>query len=248
MDLKPCADAAGDHHVLFTTQEPSDHWKCENLKFAKFWHNPENSEIHCEIEPPGEGEDDLAYIRMSQSLFFIFNPALHNGGLPLHAALLELQGKAVAIAAPGHTGKTTCSQRVPAPWKAMADDLCLVVPDQAGAYATHPFPTWSRFFWGQSCDDRWTVERNVPLHAVFFLEQSASDEVVRVGAGEAAAGVACSADQILRIYYRHMNADNARAQRKQVFENACTLVGRVPTYRLRATLTGRFWEEIEAVL
>jgi len=215
---------------------------------VKFWYHPEKREIQCEVTHSGDEDEVLAFIRMSQSLFFIFNSAIRNGGIPLHAALLEVEGKAVAIAAPGNTGKTTCATRVPAPWRAMSDDLCLVVPDHHGTYVAHPFPTWSRYFWGQVCDDRWAVEQSVPLHAIFFLEQATSDGVVSTGAGEAAAGIAYSADQILRVFYRRLASDRARDYREKVFENACILAGTIPAYRLRATLDGRFWEAIEAVV
>ncbi|KAF1078138.1 hypothetical protein MKMG_00944 [Methanogenium sp. MK-MG] len=248
MGLEPCTAPSVCHHLHFATQKPPADWKYDDLRSVTFWYHPEKNDIHCEMEPPDDVTDVLAHIKMSQSLFFIFNSALLHGGMPLHAALLEYEGKAVAIAAPGGTGKTTCAGRVPAPWRALADDLCLVVPDPSGGYAIHPLPTWSRFFYGEPCDDRWTVEQNVLLHGIFFLEQAESDGVVPVGTGEAAAGIAGAADQMMRIFYRRMETDRGRALRRQVFENACGMAGSMPAYKLRATLDGRFWEEIEAVL
>ena len=39
-----------------------------------------------------------------------------------------------------------------------------------------------------------------------------------------------------------------RRVRARIFENACSLAASVPVYRLRLSLTGRFWENIEEVL
>jgi hypothetical protein len=44
----------------------------------------------------------------------------------------------------------------------------------------------------------------------------------------------------------HRTAD--KAGNKIIFENICHLAKAVPSYRLSATLEGRFWEEIEKVI
>jgi SynChlorMet cassette protein ScmC len=248
LGLEPGSVPPGCRRLHFVTRRPSADWKSDNLRLVTFWYHPETSDIYGEMEPPDDVEDVLAHIRMSQALFFLFHAALLHGGMPLHAAVLEYEGRAVAIAAPGGTGKTTCAERVPAPWKARADDLCLVVPTPSNGYAVHPLPTWSRFFWGEPCDDRWTVTQGVPLHAIFFLEQADADGVRPVGIGEATAGITGAANQMMRTFYRRMETDRSRTLRRQVFENACNMAGNIPAYQLRATLDGRFWEEIEAVL
>ncbi|WP_157199778.1 hypothetical protein [Methanogenium cariaci] len=67
--------------------------------------------------------------------------------------------------------------------------------------------------------------------------------------GEATAGITGAANQMMRTFYRRMETDRSRTLRRQVFENACNMAGgNIPAYQLRATLDGRFWEEIEAVL
>jgi hypothetical protein len=40
----------------------------------------------------------------------------------------------------------------------------------------------------------------------------------------------------------------AQELRRAMFANACALVGQIPTFHLRVSLTGSFWEKIEAVL
>jgi len=55
---------------------------------------------------------------------------------------------AVAALLTAHSGggKTTASNRLPAPWVALCDDTALIVRDDAGAYWVHPMPTWSHIF------------------------------------------------------------------------------------------------------
>lgn len=248
LGLLPCNNPIACHRLHFTSREPDNCWKCEELRNIRLFYSPEGNEIRCVMEPAEIGEELIPYIKMSQSLFPIFRYALFGGGLPLHAALLERDGNAVAIAAAGDTGKTTCAKRIPPPWNALSDDLCLILPDNSGRFAAHPFPTWSRYFQEPSCNESWKIEENKPLNAIFFLEQADIDNVSSMGKGEAAVGVTYSADQILGSFFFRLNKNDVRRYRRQVFENACGLAQKIPAYRLKATLDGRFWNHMEAVL
>ena len=80
---------------------------------------------------------------MSFGVHAVHWESLYRGGLPFHATLLEYQGQGIILAAPGGTGKSTCSRRVPPPWRACCDDEVLVVKSPDGRYLAHPFPTWT---------------------------------------------------------------------------------------------------------
>jgi SynChlorMet cassette protein ScmC len=199
----------------------------------------------CEL---GEGDWDGADVnRMVQILYPLYNQIQKLGGMPLHAALAERKGEGFAIAAPGGTGKSTCSRRLPQFWNSLCDDETLIVRNKDGLYNAHPFPTWSEHFRHKSSKS-WKVQYHVPLKAIFILEQSEIDEVKPIGQGEAASFLYYSASQILMRSWVFLDFSEKSAAKKTAFENACQMAKSVPVYLLRASLTGRFWEHIEEVL
>ena len=96
--------------------------------------------------------DDGHYVQLIQLSMVIAREAQSLGGVLLHGALAERDGIGVILAAPGGTGKTTASERLPSPWQSLCDDVTLVVRDTKGNYCAHPWPTWSRFF-GEEAGD-----------------------------------------------------------------------------------------------
>ncbi len=183
---------------------------------------------------------------MRHLLLPLYLDTLDHGGLPVHAALVERDGRGILLAGRSGIGKSTCCRRLPLPWRGLADDLALVIRDSSGRYRAHPLPTWSAVRSG--FEGTWDVSRSVPLEAVFFLDQSGSDEVVPVGRGAAAVGCSQSANEVLRsvgpfrLDGRQLNVGS------RVFENAADLFLALPAFQLRVSLTGRFWEKIDEVL
>jgi hypothetical protein len=153
----------------------------------------------------------------------------------------------IILAGPGDVGKTTASQRLPPPWRALCDDTTVVVSDAQGMYWAHPWPTWSRFF-SDGPGGSWDVQRAVPLKGVFFLEQSPGDWVEPVGVGHAVARLASSAQQVSHLMTRGLKQKQRRALHLERFENVCRLAQAVPAYLLHVSLTGTFWQEMERVI
>jgi SynChlorMet cassette protein ScmC len=224
---------------------PSEGWKAYYLPSLRFWVHPDVPNIVCEMA--GDCSHELEIVQMGQSLCPIYFRAMKSGGLPFHAALVERKGKGVLIAAPGGTGKSTCCRRIPRPWRALSDDLSLVVADKNGSCRAHPFPTWSDYLWRRS-EPTWDVQRHLPLTAIFFLEQGTKDETAPIGKGEAAACIIESASQICLSFWRDLAPGERRTMKKMIFDNACGLARSIPAFRLRASIDGRFWEEMEAVV
>jgi SynChlorMet cassette protein ScmC len=113
------------------------------------------------------------------------------GGVLLHSALAALppaigggERGGVILAAHSGAGKTTASNRLPAPWASLCDDTTLIVRDGAGAYWAHPLPTWSHIFLEQKICS-WDTASAVPLRAIFLLRQGEMDRVTPVGAAHA---------------------------------------------------------------
>ena len=220
-------------------------WTVYAANTIRIWFHNTIPDIICEVKSTDSHE--IKYITMWNAIHPIYQRSLSNGGLPFHASFAELEGKGVLFAAPGDTGKTTCCRRLPDYWNPLSDDEVLVVPNGQKEYRAHPFPTWSDYLWKRS-SNTWDVQYSVPLAAVFFLEQGETDEVIPLGAGEAAVHISESANQVYQKYWRSSSPEEKRKSRQQIFDNACEITKRVPTFRLRATLHGRFWEEVENAL
>jgi SynChlorMet cassette protein ScmC len=199
----------------------------------------------CEI-----GDMDLPEVelfKMVQSVFPVYMRILSQGGLPLHAALIEREGTGIAISAPGGTGKSTCARRIPLPWQALGDDELLIVRDKKGVYHAHPFPTWSR------CNtlevgETWNVQGHVPISAIFFLRQSQKDEVNLLSYSQAAVLIyKLSLSVFLRIL-GSVDKDEGTIIKKLIFKNACDIAEKIHAFILEASLNGKFWEAIDRAL
>jgi len=225
---------------------PREGWQAHRLPAIHLWYHRDVPDVICEYGH--EESHELDILRKSLALYPIFERAQSSGGLPFHAGLVERDGKGILLAASGNTGKSTCCRRLYSPWHPLCDDETLVVRDDLKRYFAHPFPTWSDHLWRNS-EQTWNVEENILLSAIFFLEQAEeTEEVSRMGQGEAAVTINQSAEQVCYRFWNNLNNEELRARRKKVFENACELAGSIPAFRLQVSLKGRFWEKIEAVL
>ncbi|MCX5834370.1 MAG: SynChlorMet cassette protein ScmC [Deltaproteobacteria bacterium] len=224
---------------------PKTGWSQQDFIEVRCWRHHDVADIICDIGD--EDSPEIEFSKMRFLLFLIYQQVQHNGGLPLHAALVERNGRGVVISAPGGTGKSTCCLRIPPPWRALCDDETVIVKGKGAEFITHPFPTWSRFLSGRSTTT-WEVQKQIPLAAIFFLEQSAVDEVVPLGDGEAAALLTKAIAEFWTYLWIAHYGEERIPFRARVFENACELAKTIPAYRLKASLDGRFWEKMEEVL
>jgi SynChlorMet cassette protein ScmC len=239
--------------------EPPHHGIARRLLVRVDAHNPEVSRAtgHAPVpfEDDGSGvcvlrsftHSDGLYIQLMELSLIFAHDAQTRGGVLLHGALAEKDGIGVILAAPGGTGKTTASGRLPAPWRSLCDDATLVVRDSQGNYRAHPWPTWSRFLWGES-GGAWDVQNAVLLKGVFFLAQTVEDRVERVGPGHAVSLLVECAGQTSQLMARGLSKEETRALNLERFDNLCALARVVPTHVLHISLTGAFWQEIERML
>jgi len=224
---------------------PKSGWKERKFPAIKIWNHHSVPDMICEVGHEKVYELDI--LRMYMALYPVFEMVQYSGGLPLHAALVERDGMGMLLSASGDTGKSTCCGRLRSPWKPLCDDETLVVRDDQKQYLAHPFPTWSEHLWRRSTQT-WNVERHVSLSAIFFLEQAEADRVVSIGSGEATVLINHSAMQICHQYWHKLKSEEIRNLRKKLFENACELARSIPAFKLRVSLEGCFWEEMEKVL
>ena len=258
MELEP-HDEEGDE-LLFCFQDECDviktqgnmkcgfsenGWRNISAQNVRYCFHDKISDVWCEVDHHPHNE--IRYGIMSNLLRPVCHRIVDHGGLPLHTALVERDGKGFLLAGSGNTGKSTCCSRIPAPWNPLCDDETLVLLDKETIYRAHPFPTWSEYTTKRS-EKTWDVQYSVPLSAVFILKQSETDEVEPIGKGEAAIVINQAAAQSTGYFWKRMDRECQRNVRNRVFKNACDLVKTVPVFRLHASLHGRFWEEMEKVI
>lgn len=205
----------------------------------------DNGVITCAVAPPYNA--DITAIQMMSIASLIALDTEHRGGVLLHGALAEWDGRGVILAGPGDVGKTTASQRLHAPWRSLCDDTTLVVRDKQGIYWAHPWPTWSRFMFGGT-GGSWNVQHAVPLRGIFFLNQAEEDQIEAVNIAQAICLMVESTEQASLYISRRMEEDDLRELRLRRFDSICALAQTVSCYTLRLSLTGAFWREIEAVI
>ena len=250
MELKSCKPSGSPKIILakegtLKAKLKTD-WKMRDLGLVKLWSNKKTLDVICENKCEHD-DPALDYIKIYLSLYPVYKRAQDEGGIPLHAALVEKNGNAVLLAAPGETGKSTCCRRIPDEWKALSDDETLVVRDKGGKYFAYPFPTWSDYIHHNSAKT-WNVQQHVPLSAIFFLEQSPRDEAIPIGRGKATILINQSATNVLQRGWRNLDRSEETAFRMKLFENSCALAKEIPSFMLKVSMTGRFWDEMEKVL
>ncbi|RPJ55626.1 MAG: SynChlorMet cassette protein ScmC [Acidobacteria bacterium] len=209
------------------------------------WASENDRVVVCILRPCDQGS--ILYANLVRLSLVLAREAQVRGGILLHGALAEKDGIGVILAAPGGTGKTTASERLPAPWRSLCDDTTLVVRDTQGNYWAHPWPTWSRFLRGES-GGTWDVQNAVPLKGVFFLSRAVEDRVESVGPGHAVSLLIECAGQTSQLMARGLSKEETRALHLERFDNLCALARVVPTHVLHISLTGAFWQKIEQIL
>jgi len=220
-------------------------WQVRTSPFIELWRQPFLREIICGLHDT----QDFLQVKeqMRCALFPVYDLTLRRGGLPLHCALVEQGGRGVLLVGRSGVGKSTACRRLPPRWDVLGDDLALAVRRSGGGFAVHPLPTWSAV--GEASGEKtWDIQRGVCLSAVFFLTQAAEDEILPAGKAMATVILADAAMTIFQSVRMKERSVERKLLGGSAFANAAAIANTVPSYILRLSLTGRFWEKIEAVL
>ncbi|HGJ65312.1 TPA: SynChlorMet cassette protein ScmC [bacterium] len=217
---------------------------------VNIWYHTSCPNVLCEfIDQKNKETENFSpeYMALWFSLQPIYRQNIKNKGLPFHSALLELDGLGILLAGIGNIGKSTCCNRVPKPWKALCDDESLIVLTKDNKYFVHPLPTWSDYI-SNRARNSWDVQYSVPLSAIFFLEQYPEDEVIKIDAVESSMKITQSSAQVWAKFRQKDKGWKQIDYFRDTFNNAVEIAKQIPAYRLRVSLTGKFWEEIEKVI
>ena len=221
-------------------------WKAYDLRFVRFWSHEDQPDLICEMRH-GDKDHQRRIMSMRFSLYPIYQHVEESGGLPLHAGLVEYNGKGVLLAGPKSTGKSTCCGRLTRPWYPLCDEETIIVKVDQKHYIAHPFPTWSDYLASLS-ELTWNVHSYFSISSIFFLEQAASDRVIPLGQGESAVFINQLAKQVCCRYWNNLDNEDLLSRKTKLFENATALAQAVPAFKLQVSLEGRFWEQMERVL
>jgi SynChlorMet cassette protein ScmC len=268
MRLKPVSpEADGYRNILITRDVSSPPWvdlrtagdpMGDDINEAAPGGNPPaaSQEVHfyrlnngdailAEIGPEGTAVSE--YVKMQHLFVPVFRSLIAEGGFPFHAAVVVREEGAVAFAGSGGAGKSTCARRIAPPWKALCDDLTIIVREPGRLYHAQPFPTWSDYLWKRrrsACDSSTAV----PLKAIFFIEQAEREGATPMGQGEAAMVINALAAQMYQPHWQAMDTAARRALRLRLFENAGDAARAIPAYLLKVALNGTFWRKAEEAL
>jgi SynChlorMet cassette protein ScmC len=224
---------------------PRGDWEPLHFDLLRFWRHRDCPHWIGElgIRPPEETD----YQKMWRALQPCYRWAVDSGGLPFHAALVEWNGLGLLLAGPGNAGKSTCCRRWPQTRQVLCDDESLVVVDSQGQLRAHPLPTWSDYLYRGSTRT-WCLQQSLPLGAVFFLEQAVTNAIRPLRTGHAAVLMAQSAEEVFCRGRKDSDRQAHRQERQHLFAAASRLSQAVPSFLLRVSQEGAFWEPMERVL
>ncbi len=205
----------------------------------------ENRKILYSINPFSRKIDEI--IAIKSAFYPIYREIIDHGGQLFHAALIERDGKGVLLAGKSGVGKSTSCSRLPEHWNVLCDDELLMIPTEQGIYRAHPLPTWSEYIMERS-EKTWNIHHSVPVYGMFYIEQADVDSVLPVGEGQSVAQMSESAYQAYRSYWEIVKNENKKLLQRKMFHNSIAMVKKIPVFKLRVSLHGRFWEEIERAL
>ncbi len=215
--------------------------------YSQIWHHPLHPDIFVELNTDKLYDCGMEFMNMFGAWRIIHKHYVLHGGSPFHAAFVGLEDNGILIIAPGNTGKTTSFQRLPDYWDKYSDDLALVIKAGTNKYNVHPLPTWSDYV-VRNIKTKFRVEHNLPLKGIFFLEQSNKDKVTEIKQGKAAMEIFNSLKSNSERLLPRMDEFEKKDINSRLLDTSFQLSKAIPCYRLKATLHGEFWKEIEKVL
>jgi hypothetical protein len=166
------------------------------------------------------------------------------GGGILHGGLIARGGHGYLVTAPPGGGKTTTISRLPAGWRVLADDACLVWPGAGETFLASPLPTWSVLL-GRGevlpAIGRWQIGASVPVGGILLLSKGDRDRLTPLPVLQALPA-------LYQALFEHPQVvTNGNRHCTRLFDVARDLARAAPVWRLEATLDGQPWEGLPAL-
>ncbi len=174
--------------------------------------------------------------RLLAVTFVFLRAAERRGGLLLHGGLAACGGSGVILTGPPGMGKSTTCARLRRPWRAACDDATLVMPDARGGYRAHPWPTWSRYYFGDP-PRTWAVGAGVQLATLATLSRAPRTARLRPPPPvEAIRLLMHSVEEAGWLLLRDKPLPELRRIRTERLETVCRLLQRFPLQCLGISL------------
>ena len=225
----------------------SSTWKVQDLSVLRRWLNDKSFDDIL-IELGNDNHPELEIIRMWTALYIVSQRIQRSGGLLFHSALVEYKGKGFLLVGTGGIGKSTACKRLPPDWTPLSDDQVLIILDVKNGCYAHPVPTWSDYILKRKGGISHPFSLNVPLQAIFFLEQAESDDIIPISKKQTILLLNQSVSEIYRPYLRKLCPEEKRITRTELFHKSYELALKIPAYILKNSLHGKFWEKIAGVI
>ncbi|MDD4340396.1 MAG: SynChlorMet cassette protein ScmC [Syntrophales bacterium] len=234
LGLQPANITPRSPTLLIRNEPPPDARPADyELRTVSLRRSGESSDWSCTLEGRRGKRGDIELMR--QSLMAVYLDTIGRGGFPCHGGLLNWQGRGILVAGGTRTGKSTTCRRLVSTGTVLCDEETLIVRDAQGRYWGHPFPTWSCLH--ENAQPRsWAVQSAVPVEGIFFIFPAKRDRYIPVGLGEAAARLTRVALDKSLIGWRYPQGKVIVHLKRQIFDNACALVFKVPAARLNVSL------------
>ena len=129
------------------------------------------ADLRCAFRDAADPEiaERLRWLGVRKMLFSGLVPfMLRRECFMMHGALLERNGRAVAISGPSGVGKSTTAGRMAKRFRILADDCLLLYRDAAG-WMARPLPTWSAYLFGKETLVECDARREFPVSHLFIL-------------------------------------------------------------------------------
>lgn len=235
----------GENNNAENREVPNIGWQLHDMDTFNASYDIVNRKILYRINPFSRDNDEI--IAIKNAFYPIYREIIDHGGQLFHAALIERDGKGVLLAGKSGVGKSTSCRRLPEHWNVLCDDELLTIPTDHDLYRAHPLPTWSEYFMKRS-EKTWNIHHSVPVCGVFFIEHSDVDSVLPLGEGQSVSLMSESAYQAYRNYWAIVKNENKKLLYRKIFHNSIAMAKKIPVFKLRVSLQGSFWEEIERAL
>jgi len=222
-----------------------NHWQNFDLKFAKIYIHPQTAGFIFALDPQREYVSRITMMQLFLDLIFL--RIYEKNVFSLHGGLVVLKQEGVLLLGPGGIGKSTCCERIPAPWKALSDDLTLAALSSENSYVAYPLPTWSRIIAGEdsvTCD----FKEPFKIRGICFLTQGKEDSINSLHPSQAAVLIYKNAKSIYIPLIGRFPFFKQKTFTAKTLDYACALAKEVPCYKLEVSLEGKFWEKIEEVI
>ena len=214
-------------------------WKSVDNGFVKFFFHHTLPDIFCDIGIIQEEE----YFKMKHFLWCVFMRSIKAGGLPFHSGLVKRENKGILFVGSSGAGKSTTCRR--SPWEVLCDDTALVV--KSDDYRVHPFPSWGDYIKRRKKSE-FNTSYNVPLQAIFLIEKSEEEKIIKLKARDAALKLFKNSMERLYLSFKALEKEEKNKFNAKLFNNIWNLLQKVPVYALKISLQGEFWKKIEEVI